>query len=45
MFDFCTDKLDFLEMGRYARRASRMEDGLRNDRGLGQELIKELTSK
>jgi hypothetical protein len=37
MFDFCAMKMVFLEMGRYVRRASRMEEELMRDRGLGQE--------
>jgi hypothetical protein len=45
LFDFCADKVVFLEMGRYVRRASRKEEGLMRDRGLGQEEIKELPSK
>ncbi len=36
MFDFCANKLDFLEMGKYVHRASRKEEGLMKDRGLEQ---------
>jgi hypothetical protein len=37
--------LDFSGDGKYVRRASRKEEGLMRDRGLGQEEIKELPSK
>jgi hypothetical protein len=42
LFDFCAMKMVFLEIGRYVRSASRKEEGLMRDRGLGQEEIKEL---
>jgi hypothetical protein len=45
LFDFCAIKLDFSADGKYVRRASRKEEGLMRDRGLGQKEIKELPSK
>jgi hypothetical protein len=37
MFAFCADKLEFSGDWKYVRRASRMEEGLMRDRGLGKE--------
>ncbi len=45
LFDFCGDKLEYSGDGKYVRRASRKEEGLMRDRGLGKENIKELPSK
>jgi hypothetical protein len=42
MFDFFGDKLEYSGDGKYVRRASRKEEELMRDRGLGQEEIKEL---